>query len=224
MNKFKISEGVGDYRKMNMRTRESSLSSIGSDGSQAKQKFHQRYSSHQRNNSYLFEVPFQPKHTRTVSTIDEANFIEENSIQKEIISKVAEMQAEKKNNNEKIKEQKKKIKELLIKQLGQKTSTKLKKKTGKTNKIKQILSYFFGTVQHSSSLSKLFKAKLKKYFVAVKNKTFAVFSKDTGSWKRIFGDSSIKITKNTGGSKYLFTSEGLTRDDIAHSYNIFILK
>jgi hypothetical protein len=77
----------------------------------------------------------------------------------------------------------------------------------------------------SEELKRVFYLPMKKYLVSIdKFKNFAVYCKDTGVWKKVFGANTIKIAKNTPGTKLFFKNNGTIKSNPTKTYNLFIIK
>ena len=99
-------------------------------------------------------------------------------------------------------------------------------KNEEKSKLENIINHFFPKYEKCIKLEELFNSRLKNYFVAIsKYKTFAIYCKDSGTWKRIYGDNRLKITNSTAGTKLKYTNIGTTmKIKPGESYNLFILK
>ena len=204
------------YFKLNSRTRDSSLSSATSSNS------------HQRSNSSLTVGQKKQGHRRTASTIQDLEVARPLSIQQEIAKNVCIIQENSEHKKEQLEKNKKNLKELLMQKLSCMENEENCKEVGNSKsekgRLQRIIEHFFDA-EECAGLKEMYVRKMKKYFVAIsKQNTFAIYCKDTGNWKRLFGDSRIKITKNTAGSKMQFTSKGIVHCTKTQSYNVFILK
>ena len=99
------------------------------------------------------------------------------------------------------------------------------KKQVKNRKLEQIIKHFYPDIEKTAEIEDLFSKKIKRFFVAIsKSRTFAVYSKDSGFWKKIFGDEGIKITKYSAGTKMAYKKHQILKIQPGEAYNLFILK
>lgn len=205
-------------RKKGMHKRESSVSSYNSN------------SSHKRTNSSACEsktqLPIKARHKRTVSSYIP---LPPPSVQEEISNTVNILKEKFENEKEKLEVNRKNIKDMLRKVLitgeNSKTPEELVIKQKVKNKVKKIIKFFIPALKPDDKLDEICRKKLKTYFVAIsKEKAFAIYSKDAGGWKKIYGDESIKISKNTPGTKLKFVNNTVQKIKPGENYNLFVLK
>ena len=211
INKRTIKEGImiKKINKTSLNTRESSLSSNNSAGS------------HKRANSSMCESkPQLPiRHQRTLSSLNPFTMP---TIQEELKAAISILQEKHLNEQEKFEQNKKTLKCKLMNAIN---NDPISSTIPKKRKLEKILSFFFPSLSPTEKLSDLYMKTLKTFFVAIsKHKTFAVYCKDSGSWKKLYGDDCIKVTKKSAGTKLKFAKGSVRKTKPNESYNLFVLK